>query len=177
MWHSKKFFSTCSYNKCRRPSKQQNLLTVLCLLLTSCFTQKYNLAFSGADLTDRTKTYRNIYFPQVPTLRHSAFCVLCKFSNKPSLYGLDGLEIEIRWWGEVFRTRPDLPWGPLLLRVPDGFGGIVVSMLASGTQVCGFKPGRSRWIFTGVKIPSMPSSGGEVKESVPCPSFAACQRT
>ena len=24
---------------------------------------------------------------------------------------------------------------------------LVVSMLASGTQVCGFKPGRSRWIF------------------------------
>ena len=59
----------------------------------------------------------------------------------------------------------------------DGFGGLVVSMLASGTQVCGFKPDRSRWIFTDVKILNMPSSGGEVKESVPCPSFAACQRT
>ena len=59
----------------------------------------------------------------------------------------------------------------------DGFGGLVVSMLASGTQICGFKPGRSRWIFTGIKIFSMPSSGGEVKESVPCPSFAACKRT
>jgi hypothetical protein len=36
----------------------------------------------------------------------------------------------------------------LLRRVAeDGFGGLVVSMLASGTQVCGFKPGRSRWIF------------------------------
>ena len=59
----------------------------------------------------------------------------------------------------------------------DGFGGLVVSMLASGTQVCGLKPGRSRWIFTDVKILSMPSSGGEVKESVPYPSFAACKRT
>ena len=59
----------------------------------------------------------------------------------------------------------------------DGIGGLVVSMLASGTQVCGFEPGRSRWIFTGVKILSMPSSGGEVNESVPCPSFAACKRT
>ena len=29
----------------------------------------------------------------------------------------------------------------------------------------------------GVKILSMPSSGGEVKESVTCPSFAACKRT
>ena len=54
-----------------------------------------------------------------------------------------------------------------LLGFIDGFGGLVDSMLASGTQVCGFKPGRSRWIFTGVKIPSMPSSGGEVKEFVP----------
>jgi hypothetical protein len=50
----------------------------------------------------------------------------------------------------------------------DGFGGLVVSMLASGR---GFKPGRSR--FTNVKILSMPSFGGEVKESVPCPSFAS----
>jgi hypothetical protein len=27
----------------------------------------------------------------------------------------------------------------------DGFGGLVGSMLASGTRVRGFKPGRSRW--------------------------------
>ncbi len=32
--------------------------------------------------------------------------------------------------------------------------------------------------FSGVRIIlSMPSFGGEVKESVPCPSFAACKRT
>jgi hypothetical protein len=30
----------------------------------------------------------------------------------------------------------------------DSFGGLVVSMLASGTQVHGFKPGQSHWIFT-----------------------------
>jgi hypothetical protein len=59
----------------------------------------------------------------------------------------------------------------------DGFGGLVVSMLASGTQVRGFKPGRSRWIFTDVKILSMSSSRGEVKESVPCPSFVACKKS
>ena len=29
----------------------------------------------------------------------------------------------------------------------DGFGGLVVSLLATGTRVRGFKPGRSRWIF------------------------------
>jgi hypothetical protein len=44
-----------------------------------------------------------------------------------------------------------------------GFGGLVVSMLASGSQVRGFKPGRSRRIFSHGKILSMPSFGGEVK--------------
>jgi hypothetical protein len=32
-----------------------------------------------------------------------------------------------------------------------GFGGLMVSMLASGTQVRGFKPGQSRRIFQGEK--------------------------
>jgi hypothetical protein len=39
----------------------------------------------------------------------------------------------------------------------------VVSMLASGSRVRGFKPGRSRRIFLMEKILSMPSFGGEVK--------------
>jgi hypothetical protein len=43
-----------------------------------------------------------------------------------------------------------------------GFGGLVVSMLASGTQDRGFASDRSRPIFAG-KIHSMPSFGGEVK--------------
>jgi hypothetical protein len=34
-----------------------------------------------------------------------------------------------------------------------GFGGLVVSMLASGKQDRVFKPGRSRRIFSGVKNP------------------------
>jgi len=51
------------------------------------------------------------------------------------------------------------------------------SMLAFGTQVCGFKPGRSRQIFKGEKILSTPSFGGEVKPSVPCRRFAACKRS
>ena len=42
-----------------------------------------------------------------------------------------------------------------------GFGGLVVSMLASGTQDRGFDPGRSRRIFSGEKIHSMPSLGGK----------------
>jgi hypothetical protein len=55
----------------------------------------------------------------------------------------------------------------------DGFGGLVVSMLDSGARVRGFKPGRTRWIFRASEI----SFGVEVKESVSCPSFAACKRT
>ena len=41
------------------------------------------------------------------------------------------------------------------------FGGLVVSMLASGTQDRGFDPGRSRRIFRAKKIHSMPSLGGK----------------
>jgi hypothetical protein len=44
-----------------------------------------------------------------------------------------------------------------------GFGGLVVSMLASGTQDRGFTPDRSRRIFPAGKIHSMSSFGGEVK--------------
>ena len=46
-----------------------------------------------------------------------------------------------------------------------------------GTQVRGFKPGRSRRIFKGEKIFSTPSFGGEVKPPVPCRRFAACKRS
>jgi hypothetical protein len=41
-----------------------------------------------------------------------------------------------------------------------GFGGLVVSMLASGTLVRGFKPGRSCWIFGAKKSSAcLPSEG------------------
>ena len=43
----------------------------------------------------------------------------------------------------------------------DGFGGLVVSILASGTRVRGFKPGRSRFIFRapGKSSVCLPSEG------------------
>jgi hypothetical protein len=53
-------------------------------------------------------------------------------------------------------------------------GGCV---LASSTQVRGFKPIRNRRIFQGEKFPSTPSFGGEVKPAVPCCRFTACKRT
>ena len=46
------------------------------------------------------------------------------------------------------------------------------SVLAFGTQVQGFKPGRSR-----KKILSTPSFAEEVKPSVPCRNFTACKRS
>jgi hypothetical protein len=42
------------------------------------------------------------------------------------------------------------------------------SVLAFGTQVRGFKPGRSLRIFRAKNILSTPSFGGELKPSVPC---------
>jgi hypothetical protein len=51
--------------------------------------------------------------------------------------------------------------------------GVVVSVLATGPKVRGFKPGRG-W---GDKIHSTPSFGGEVKPSVPCRRYTACKRT
>jgi hypothetical protein len=37
--------------------------------------------------------------------------------------------------------------GPVVL------GGLVVIVLDTGPKVCGFKPGRERWIFKGDKNP------------------------
>ena len=50
-------------------------------------------------------------------------------------------------------------------------------MLAFGTQVGGFKLGRSRRIFQDEKILSPPSIGREVKPFVPCRIFSAYKRT
>jgi hypothetical protein len=58
-----------------------------------------------------------------------------------------------------------------------GFGGVVVSMPASGTQDRVFEPRPKPSDFSGEKIHSMPSFGGEVKPSVPFRRFAACKRT
>jgi hypothetical protein len=51
------------------------------------------------------------------------------------------------------------------------------SMLPLSTQVHKFKPSRSRQDFSGQKILSTPSFGGEVKPSIPWHRFAACKRS
>jgi hypothetical protein len=67
-----------------------------------------------------------------------------------------------------FIHRKCLKIWPNRLSPSGGFGGLRVSVLASGTQVRGFKPSRSRRIFKGGKVLSTPSFGREVKPWVPC---------
>ena len=56
---------------------------------------------------------------------------------------------------------------------------LMVSILATGSEVHGFKTGRGRWIFLqSVKILlSMTFFGREVKPWVRCPTFMAHKRT
>jgi hypothetical protein len=58
-----------------------------------------------------------------------------------------------------------------------GFGGLVVSMLAFGTHHSRVQTRPKPSDFSGEKILSIPSFGGEVMPSAPCRSFAACKRT
>jgi hypothetical protein len=46
--------------------------------------------------------------------------------------------------------------------------GLVVTVIATGPRVRGFKPGRGRWIFKGDKIRSTTYFLGGVKTSAPC---------
>jgi len=65
----------------------------------------------------------------------------------------------------------DTPCSAVVWRVlvtPSGFGGLVVSVLASGTQDRGFKPGRSRRIFRAKK-----SSAGRGSKAT-CPMSQIC---
>ena len=44
-----------------------------------------------------------------------AFLICCGPGSSVGIatgYGLDGLRVESRWGGEIFRTCPDRPWGP-----------------------------------------------------------------
>ena len=62
-------------------------------------------------LTPRTLrdiTYALKYLRQVPVILGSSVGIATG-------YGLDGQGIESRWGGEIFRTCPDRPWGPLSL--------------------------------------------------------------
>jgi hypothetical protein len=84
-------------------------------------------------------------------------CLTCVFhwagmltGENCDLFGLPG-ELNLLLRGYVSRS-------------PDGFGGLVVSMLASGSRVRGFDPDRSRWIFSDAKKSSacLPSEGSKI---------------
>ena len=53
--------------------------------------------------------------------------------------------------------------------------GPMVVIIATGSEVRGFKPSRRRWNFQGVKNPSMTSSGREVEPWVPCRRFTVLE--
>jgi hypothetical protein len=77
---------------------------------------------------------------------------------------------------EANETRKTGTNSELSCRMSVALGGLAVSVLATGLEVCGFKPSRGRWTmdFKGDKIRSI---GGKVKPSVPCCRFTACKRT
>ena len=85
-------------------------------------------------------------------LKETISSTLCKYGGPGSIvgiatgYGLDGLGIESRWEGEIFRTCPDRPWGPH-------------SLLYNGYQV--FPRGKER---QGHGADSSPPSSAMVKE-------------
>jgi hypothetical protein len=81
-----------------------------------------------------------------------------------TLYRFYSLQIALHVSGDIFTHHQEHEW-------------TVITMLASSTQVHGFKPDRSRRIFQGEKFPSTPSFRGEVKPAVPCRRFTACKRT
>jgi hypothetical protein len=51
--------------------------------------------------------------------------------------------------------------------LPRRLGGVVVSVLATGPKVRGFKRGRGERFLRAIKIQSTPSLGWEVKPEVP----------
>ena len=77
------------------------------------------------------------------------------------------------WKGRIWRQKFSFSVRYIGMRLRWSRG----SVLAFITQVRGFKPGRSRRNFKDEKILSTPSFGGEVKPSVPCRRFAACNRS
>jgi len=89
-------------------------------------------------------------------------------SNAPKLRIVDFRHLGFHVQSVPSRSRFDIA-----KRLPWSRG----SVLAFGTQVRGFTPGRSHRIFWGEKILSTASFGGEVKPSVPCRSFTACKRS
>ena len=72
----------------------------------------------------------------------------------------------------------NINWCKFILCYVDGFGGLVVSMLGVWYQSLRVQTRPKSLDFSGIwKILHVPSFRGEVKESVPCPSFATCKRT
>jgi hypothetical protein len=109
----------------------------------------------------QTGTAGYIYSPQHRGT-DCATCVLCCCSASH------------RYWYELFADEAKQIDGvslPVQSWTGSDFRGLVVSMLASGTQYRGFAPDRSRRIFPAGKIYSMPSFGRRSK--IICPMLVS----
>ena len=80
-----------------------------------------------------------------------------------------GYEWSMFFTSQSITSKQRYTCGHLLILVDPG--GPVVIILASGSEVRVFDPGRGRWIFSEGKIMSMTSFGREVKPWVPCRRF------
>jgi hypothetical protein len=105
----------------------------------------------------------DLYIPKCPSFSFTRNC------TQNVLFAVFILKIYVQFAGEKTLL---LPWQyQILCCVSRGFGGRVVSMLASGSN-----PAEAVRFF-GRNNPQHLSFGGEVKPSVSCRRFAACKRS
>jgi hypothetical protein len=109
------------------------------------------------------KVYRRILGPVYNNEKENCRILtnteICAIVKKPTITE----PFRLRWFGHVERMGENRIPICIIYELESSFGGLVVSMRASGTQVRGFAPDRSRQIFPAGKLHSMPSYGGEVK--------------
>ena len=70
----------------------------------------------GLKRPEREPTHSSPSFVENKDVCSYAYTVGCDSSvGIASRYGLEDMEIETRWWDEIFRTRQDWSWGPFCL--------------------------------------------------------------
>ena len=85
-----------------------------------CFPGFYARLYFSGQMPMRIMLYfARVYIPDFALYRNLPFIFLLlptgglgSVVGISTVYGLDGLEIESRWGGEIFRTCPHWPWGP-----------------------------------------------------------------
>jgi hypothetical protein len=101
------------------------------------------------DADSVTKLYRKLHF----LLSTSTVQIIHKLSSHSAVSHLKSASshtCKCKWIAFGLRTVTKLgaELAVCASARQDGFGGLVVCVLASGSRVRGFEPGRSRWIFS-----------------------------